>query len=95
MFARDPESLGIMLLGPAKLFKPDSVVVDGNIFWDPKGIHAPAPKEQQKKIKIPRPPNAYILYRKDHHREIRDRNPGLHNNEVCKSLLTMTSNARP
>ncbi|KAK3396116.1 putative mat-a protein [Sordaria brevicollis] len=95
MFARDPESLGIMLLGPTKLFKPDTVVVDGNLFWDPKGIHAPAPKEQEKKVKIPRPPNAYILYRKDHHREIRDRNPGLHNNEVSVIVGNMWRDEQP
>ncbi|KHE80352.1 hypothetical protein GE21DRAFT_1218583 [Neurospora crassa] len=95
MFARDPESLGIMLLGPVKLFKPDSVVVDGNLFWDPKGIHASAPKEQQKKAKIPRPPNAYILYRKDHHREIREQNPGLHNNEISVIVGNMWRDEQP
>ena len=89
MFARDPETHQIMLLGPAKLFKPDCVVFEGNLFWDPKGIHAEAPKPQKKKVKIPRPPNAYILYRKDHHRQIREQNPGLHNNEICKSPVGM------
>ncbi|MBE3042342.1 hypothetical protein IMZ48_07125 [Candidatus Bathyarchaeota archaeon] len=31
-----------------------------------------------------RPPNAYILYRKDHHEEVKAANPGISNNEICK-----------
>jgi hypothetical protein len=38
-----------------------------------------APRE-----KIPRPPNAFILYRKYHHTSIVSKNPGIHNNAVCK-----------
>lgn len=34
--------------------------------------------------KIPRPPNAYILYRKDHHPIVKAANPGIHNNGICK-----------
>ncbi|KAK1782812.1 hypothetical protein QBC45DRAFT_194075 [Copromyces sp. CBS 386.78] len=94
MFARDPESLSIMLLGPVKLFKPDCVVIEGALYWDPKHKHA-APKEQQKKAKIPRPPNAYILYRKDHHREIREQNPGLHNNEISVIVGNMWRDEQP
>ena len=90
MYARDPESLELVLLGPAKLFKLNCVVANGNLFWDPKGILDSSPKEQKKKMKIPRPPNAYILYRKDHHRGVRQQNPGLHNNEICKFPVAMT-----
>lgn len=31
-----------------------------------------------------RPPNAYILYRKDHHEDVKTANPGISNNEICK-----------
>lgn len=34
--------------------------------------------------KIPRPPNAFILYRKYHHASVVAKNPGIHNNVVCK-----------
>lgn len=31
-----------------------------------------------------RPPNAYILYRKDRHEEVKTANPGISNNEICE-----------
>ncbi|KAI9799445.1 MAG: hypothetical protein M1825_004545 [Sarcosagium campestre] len=34
------------------------------------------------KIKVPRPPNAFILYRKHHHPLLKAGNPNLHNNEI-------------
>lgn len=34
--------------------------------------------------RIPRPPNAYILYRKDNHHLVKAANPGIHNNEICE-----------
>ena len=37
-----------------------------------------------KTAKIPRPPNAYILYRKERHNSVKDANPGITNNEICK-----------
>lgn len=39
-----------------------------------------------KKSKIPRPPNAFILYRQHHHPTVKSHNPGLHNNEISKLL---------
>lgn len=36
-----------------------------------------------------RPPNAYILYRKDHHEDVKNANPGISNNEICKSLILL------
>lgn len=35
-------------------------------------------------VKVPRPPNAYILYRKDHHKAVKESNPKLSNNDICK-----------
>lgn len=34
-------------------------------------------------LKVPRPPNAFILYRQYHHPKIRNANPDIHNNEIC------------
>nr|AFX66437.1 mating type protein MAT1-2-1 [Ophiocordyceps sinensis] len=42
----------------------------------------PSPKD----IKIPRPPNAYILYRKERHHYVKDANPGITNNEISQIL---------
>lgn len=36
------------------------------------------------KDKIPRPPNAFIIFRKYHHPNILKKNPGMHNNVICK-----------
>lgn len=36
--------------------------------------------------KIPRPPNAYILYRKERHHLVKSANPSITNNEICKLL---------
>ncbi|CAK7222270.1 hypothetical protein SCUCBS95973_004786 [Sporothrix curviconia] len=33
-------------------------------------------------VKVPRPPNAYILYRKDHHKAVKQSNPKLSNNDI-------------
>nr|QRN45794.1 putative mating-type 1-2-1 protein [Thielaviopsis cerberus] len=38
------------------------------------------------KAKIPRPPNAYIIYRKEHQREVRRLQPGIDNNDVSRIL---------
>jgi hypothetical protein len=34
--------------------------------------------------KVPRPPNAFIIYRKEWHSTVVAENPGLHNNAICK-----------
>lgn len=39
------------------------------------------------KDKVPRPPNAFIIYRKEWHPKVVKENPNLHNNEICKSIL--------
>jgi hypothetical protein len=49
---------------------------------------SPAFSESPKKgTKVSRPANAFILYRKHNHPDIVARNPGLHNNEICKAFL--------
>nr|ALI93548.1 MAT1-2-1 [Hypocrella siamensis] len=39
-----------------------------------------------KTTRIPRPPNAYILYRKERHKEVKEANPGITNNEISQIL---------
>jgi len=79
MFARDADNDQVWILGPKKVMRPDITVVGNIPIWDPRRKHVPPPE-----IKIPRPPNAYILYRKDKHNEVKAENPSLHNNEICK-----------
>nr|AGH03259.1 HMG mating type protein [Ophiostoma montium]AGH03266.1 HMG box mating type protein [Ophiostoma montium] len=35
-------------------------------------------------VKVPRPPNAYILYRKDNHKAVKEENPSLSNNDIFR-----------
>ncbi|KAK4040704.1 mat a-1 [Parachaetomium inaequale] len=81
MFARDADNFKVWILGPKKIIRPNVTIVDTVPIWDPKKKHLPPPE-----IKIPRPPNAYILYRKDKHTEVKAENPNLHNNEI--SVIT-------
>ncbi|UNI24397.1 hypothetical protein JDV02_010146 [Purpureocillium takamizusanense] len=66
--------------------------VGHNLFWIRKNqsqpitatlISAPIPP---KHLKIPRPPNAYILYRKERHHLVKAANPGITNNEISQIL---------
>jgi hypothetical protein len=45
----------------------------------------PARAARRQADKIPRPPNAWILYRKHHHSVVLEANVGISNNEICKS----------
>lgn len=40
----------------------------------------------EKKSKVPRPPNAFILYRKHHHPLLKEKNPDMHNNDISVIL---------
>jgi hypothetical protein len=44
------------------------------------------PPEPKGKAKVPRPPNAFILYRQHHHPIIKKDFPGIVNNDICKYL---------
>jgi hypothetical protein len=44
--------------------------------------------------KISRPPNAYILYRKDKHPRIEADYPGIRNNEICEFTRENLINSR-
>lgn len=84
MFIPDAASPNTTLLGPFSLFESHIVEVDGVKLWDPTGIYAPPPKE-----KIPRPPNAFILYRRDKHVQLKAKYPDMHNNEISVMVGTM------
>ncbi|KAF2838977.1 hypothetical protein M501DRAFT_934362 [Patellaria atrata CBS 101060] len=52
---------------------------------------APGPSLESKKSrksasKIPRPPNAFILYRQHHHSKVLSECPGIHNNDISKVI---------
>ncbi|KAJ4290083.1 hypothetical protein N0V88_006589 [Collariella sp. IMI 366227] len=81
MFARDADNAKVWILGPRKLIGPNVTVVGNTPIWDPKKKHVPPPQ-----MKISRPPNAYILYRKDKHNEVKFQNPNIQNNEI--SVIT-------
>lgn len=40
------------------------------------------------KAKVARPPNAFILYRQQHHPLLKSLHPDLHNNKICKFLIS-------
>ena len=42
---------------------------------------------KKKEVKIRRPPNAFILYRKHHHYLIKESRPAMPNNDICKKPL--------
>ena len=52
------------------------------VLYGPQVPKAAAPK----KAKVPRPPNAFILYRQHHHPLIAAENPGMHNTQICEYL---------
>jgi HMG (high mobility group) box len=43
--------------------------------------------ESKKVAKIPRPPNAFILYRRSHHPIVKQAHPEMHNNDICTNHL--------
>ena len=68
-------SRGVVKIEPAKLPKRYT-----------RGLPRRKPSETKSKDpnKISRPPNSWILYRKHHHRLIKERDPTMHNNDICK-----------
>ncbi|EAQ91645.1 hypothetical protein CHGG_03580 [Chaetomium globosum CBS 148.51] len=90
MFARDADNPKVWILGPKKLIRPNITIAGTVPIWDPKKKHMPPPK-----IKIPRPPNAYILYRKDKHGAVKAENPDLHNNDISVITGTMWKSETP
>nr|WRK65006.1 putative mating-type 1-2-1 protein [Davidsoniella virescens] len=59
---------------------PDMTVLDDDLFGTSQN------KEDEVQPKIPRPPNAYILYRKDRHQAVKTDFPNISNTEISKIL---------
>ena len=51
---------------------------------------AAANSKDPAKDKVPRPPNAFIIYRQEWHPKVVEENPDLHNNDICKHLHPFT-----
>jgi hypothetical protein len=45
----------------------------------------------KRKAKIPRPPNAFILYRQEYHPKIKSAHPEYHNNDICEFKVLQTA----
>lgn len=88
MYARDADNGQVVILGPRRLMESNITIVGSTTVWDPKKRHVQATAE----AKIPRPPNAYILYRKDQQAALKAANPGIPNNDICKLLLVVLVN---
>ncbi|RNJ60907.1 hypothetical protein D7B24_004995 [Verticillium nonalfalfae] len=82
-------------IGPLETFIAGNrmlVSIDGRAVL----VHKPLARQAQSmtsnqsrrtvKVKISRPPNSYILYRKDHHKLIKAANPAYTNNQISKVL---------
>ncbi|KAK4117600.1 hypothetical protein N656DRAFT_744074 [Canariomyces notabilis] len=83
MYARDADNEEVWILGPMNVMKRDITMVKGIPIWDPKKKHVTTV------FRLRRPPNAYILYRKDKHGEVKAENPGLDNNEISVIIGAM------
>ncbi|KAK3695534.1 hypothetical protein B0T22DRAFT_110219 [Podospora appendiculata] len=80
--AVDAADSTVVVLGPKAILGPNIIEADNERIWDPKGVHG-------RSSKIPRPPEAFILYRKDKHPEIKSNFPGIHNNEISVMIGSM------
>ncbi|KAJ4201050.1 hypothetical protein NW767_007185 [Fusarium falciforme] len=83
LFARDGNGSDHVYLGsPRALTAGQGMLVNptgaGEALWMVRPEGAP--------IKVPRPPNAYILYRKERHHLVKSMHPGITNNEISQIL---------
>lgn len=96
MYCRDGSRGDRHYLGPPRYFIANGGVIYSPDGLEPiwamndglntrlESVAACQPTVPLKPTKIPRPPNAYILYRKDRHNLVKAANPGITNNEICK-----------
>src|SRR3989440_2920831 len=56
--------------------------VMGPVTSLPGNLDAPVTSTTKTATKIPRPPNAFIIYRRAHHDLVKAANPGIHNNDI-------------
>nr|AKG96281.1 putative MAT1-2-1 mating type protein [Knightiella splachnirima] len=86
---RDAED-GTIWIGPSNAPQGRAAMMKAGLIL---GTNITTPNSEKKvhtnsgkKAKVPRPPNAFILYRQQHHPLIRDQNPGMHNNQISVIL---------
>jgi hypothetical protein len=77
------DTIHINVMSPGSHSQSDETAMSSPASPSPE-----SPDSSKKGAKVSRPANAFILYRKHHHSDTVARNPGLHNNEICKSLST-------
>ncbi|KAK3938685.1 high mobility group box domain-containing protein, partial [Diplogelasinospora grovesii] len=89
----------LYVLGPKSTFNSHLVVVANKHVWNPAGL---AKFQLQAMIdptglieKIPRPPNAFLLYRKDKQNSLKADYPNMHNNEISIITGSMWKEERP
>lgn len=98
MYCRDGSRGDRHYLGPPRYFIANGGVIHSPDGLEPiwamndglntrlESVAACQPTVPFKPTKIPRPPNAYILYRKDRHNLVKAANPGITNNEISQIL---------
>ncbi|KAM0355681.1 hypothetical protein ACHAPU_000066 [Fusarium lateritium] len=84
LFARDNNDECYYLGVPRELMKNGGMLVA--IPGAPEAIFMQRPMQASKPVKIPRPANAYILYRKERHQMIKQRHPAITNNQISQVL---------
>ncbi|KAM0195116.1 hypothetical protein ACHAPA_005713 [Fusarium lateritium] len=84
LYARDNKDECYYLGAPGDIMKDGGmlIVVPGA----PEAIYMQRPDHGPKRVKIPRPPNAYIIYRKERHQKIKKERPTLTNNQISMIL---------
>ena len=72
------------------LMQPNLAATPGSPILSVKSVKTTSDKVEKidQKDKIPRPPNAFIIFRKYHHSSVVGENPGVHNNVICKYQIS-------
>nr|CAD59615.3 putative mating type protein MAT-2 [Colletotrichum musae] len=84
LYARDNKK-GCYYLGV-----PRDFLSDGGMLLNAQGAHEAIflqrPELSVNRVHVPRPPNAYILYRKERHQIVKNKRPDITNNEISQIL---------
>nr|QKY89074.1 mating type protein 1-2-1 [Calonectria pauciramosa] len=96
IYCRDGTGSDRFFLGPPRFFLAGTGmliqhVASNEAIWVKRPekdfkLLSPLPADIKKSVRIPRPPNAYILYRKDRHQMLKQLNPEITNSEISMVL---------
>nr|WRK65013.1 putative mating-type 1-2-1 protein [Endoconidiophora laricicola] len=75
-----PGCAHFVLVARSCVITPDTMILDHNPFG------TPIDKGNEVQPKVSRPPNAYIMYRKDRHQDVKAEFPNINNNEISRVL---------